>query len=85
MNPGLPIKHCAVMRREVVNHLLVPGPAVYVDCTLGGGGHSRALLEAGETSCKVIGIDRDMDCIAAAHHWGKTVAKSPADAARKLP
>ena len=71
MNPGISIKHCAVMRREVVNHLLAPGPAVYVDCTLGGGGHSRALLEAGETSSKVIGIDRDMDCIAAAHHWGE--------------
>lgn len=65
------VKHCAVMRQEVLSHLLSPGPAVYVDCTLGGGGHSRALLEASETSSRVIGIDRDQDCIAAARDWGK--------------
>ena len=65
------VKHCAVMKQEVLRHLLSPGPAVYVDCTLGGGGHSRALLEASEASSKVIGIDRDQDCIAAAHDWGK--------------
>ena len=72
MIPGLQVKHCAVMKREVVSHLLAPGPAVYVDCTLGGGGHSRALLEAGESSSTVIGIDRDVDCITAAHGWGKS-------------
>ena len=71
MNPGLPVKHCAVMSQEVVNHLLAPGPAVYVDCTLGAGGHSRALLEAGERASTVIGIDRDNDCIAAARDWGQ--------------
>ena len=71
MNPGLPVKHCAVMAQEVVSHLVAPGVAVYVDCTLGGGGHSRALLEAAESSSTVIGIDRDMDCITAARDWGK--------------
>ena len=71
MNPGLLVKHCSVMRQVVVSNLLVSGPAVYVDCTLGGGGHSRALLEAGGRSSTVIGIDRDKDCIAAAHDWGK--------------
>ena len=71
MNPGLPVKHCSVMRQAVVSNLLAPGPAVYVDCTLGGGGHSRALLEAGGRSSTVIGIDRDKDCIAAARDWGK--------------
>lgn len=71
MNPGLLVKHCSVMKQVVVSNLLAPGPAVYVDCTLGGGGHSRALLEAGGDSSTVIGIDRDMDCIAAARDWGK--------------
>ena len=71
MNPGTSVEHCAVMSQEVVNHLLAPGPAVYVDCTLGAGGHSRALLEAGERASTVIGIDRDEDCIAAARDWGK--------------
>ena len=65
------VKHCAVMKQEVLSHLLSPGPSVYVDCTLGSGGHSRALLEASEASSTVVGIDRDQDCIAAAADWGK--------------
>lgn len=65
------VKHCAVMQGEVLDHLLSSSPAVYVDCTLGGGGHSRALLEASEAPSMVIGIDRDQDCIAAARDWGK--------------
>ena len=71
MNASPLVKHCAVMKQEVLSHLLSPGPAVYVDCTLGSGGHSRALLEASEASSTVIGIDRDQDCIAAACDWGK--------------
>ena len=71
MNATPSVKHHAVMRQEVLSHLLSPGPAVYVDCTLGGGGHSRALLEASEASSTVIGIDRDQDCIAAARDWGR--------------
>src|SRR5215213_8997359 len=34
-----------------------------LDCTLGGGGHSAALLDAG---AEVVGVDRDPDAIAAA-------------------
>jgi len=36
-----------------------------LDCTLGGGGHSQALLEAGVQT--VIGVDRDPDALAAAN------------------
>ena len=71
MNVSPLVKHCAVMKQEVLSHLLSPDPAVYVDCTLGSGGHSRALLEASAVSSTVIGIDRDQDCIAAAREWGK--------------
>ena len=46
-----------------VLELLAPGPLV-LDGTLGGGGHSAALLEAGVE--RVIGIDRDRDALAAA-------------------
>lgn len=35
-----------------------------LDCTLGGGGHSQALLEAGVKT--VVGVDRDPDALAAA-------------------
>jgi 16S rRNA (cytosine1402-N4)-methyltransferase len=39
---------------------------VYVDATLGGGGHSAALLDALAPQGQVIGIDRDLDALAAA-------------------
>ena len=37
-----------------------------LDCTLGGGGHSSALLEAGID--RVVGVDRDPDALRAANH-----------------
>ena len=53
--------HEPVMLNEVVS-LLAPGAGkTIVDCTLGGGGHTSALLGAGAT---VIGIDQDPAAIA---------------------
>ena len=45
--------------------LLEPGKGgLFVDCTVGLGGHSRALLESGAT--RVLGLDRDPDALALA-------------------
>lgn len=56
--------HVPVLLDEV-RSLLEPGRGgIFVDCTLGLGGHSRMLLESGAT--RVIGIDRDTDAIAIA-------------------
>jgi 16S rRNA (cytosine1402-N4)-methyltransferase len=49
---------------EVLEHLDPSRGGVFVDCTVGLGGHAKALLDAGAT--KVIGLDRDRDAIAAA-------------------
>ncbi len=49
--------HEPVMVAEVLEHLAPSRGGVFVDCTLGSGGHSRALLEAGAS--KLIGVDRD--------------------------
>jgi len=65
------IQHRAVMERDMCALLLHDRPAIYVDCTLGGGGHARALLHASLTPSEVIGIDRDAACIAASHVWGE--------------
>lgn len=62
------VEHCPVMQQEVLSFLLPHAPTTIVDCTLGAGGHTRALLQA--SSAVVIGIDRDPDCIAAARQWG---------------
>src|SRR5215510_1510622 len=64
------IQHRAVMEHEVCALLVHARPAVYVDCTLGGGGHTRALLHASPPPSVVLGLDRDLACIAAARQWG---------------
>ena len=50
-------EHVSVLAREVLEHLAPRDNCVYVDGTLGGAGHARALLEA--ANCTLIGIDRD--------------------------
>ena len=59
--------HAPVLVREVLALLGLAGGAgrayLALDCTLGGGGHSAALLAAG---AEVYGVDRDPEAIAAA-------------------
>ena len=57
--------HEPVMVAEVIEHLDPSRGGVFVDCTVGLGGHARALLEAGAS--RLIGFDRDP---AAVHHAG---------------
>jgi 16S rRNA (cytosine1402-N4)-methyltransferase len=64
------IEHCPVLEHEICALLLHDRPAIYVDGTLGGGGHARALLHASPAPSVVIGFDRDAYCIAAAQQWG---------------
>ncbi|WP_324670238.1 16S rRNA (cytosine(1402)-N(4))-methyltransferase RsmH [Geochorda subterranea] len=57
--------HRPVMVRQVVE-LLGPRPGgVYVDATVGAGGHARALLER-EPSVRIVGLDRDPEALAVA-------------------
>jgi 16S rRNA (cytosine1402-N4)-methyltransferase len=60
-NPDEPSWHEPVLRDEVTT-LLRPGPGkVFLDGTLGGGGHSAALLAAG---ARVVAVDRDPAALA---------------------
>lgn len=56
-------EHAPVMVDEVVGALEPRDGAVYVDGTFGGGGYTRALLEAAD--CAVLAIDRDPVAVAA--------------------
>ncbi len=56
--------HVPVLLDEVRTLLQPERGGIFVDCTLGLGGHSRMLLDSGAT--RVIGIDRDTDAIAIA-------------------
>ena len=54
--------HVPVMLAEVLAMLQPKAGEHYVDGTFGGGGYTRAILEAAD--CRVLGIDRDPDAIA---------------------
>jgi 16S rRNA (cytosine1402-N4)-methyltransferase len=56
--------HTPVMTAEVLHFLRPEQGGLFVDCTVGLGGHARALLEAGAT--RLIGLDRDPDALARA-------------------
>lgn len=55
--------HKPVLFDEVMENIISEGDAVYVDCTLGGGGHTEGMLERSSTESKVIGIDQDKEAI----------------------
>ncbi len=58
-------KHISVLFDETLNSLNIKDGGVYVDGTLGGGGHSRGILERAK-NVRLIGIDRDIEAIGAA-------------------
>jgi 16S rRNA (cytosine1402-N4)-methyltransferase len=53
--------HVPVMTAEVLQFLRPERGGLFVDCTVGLGGHARAILEAGAT--RLIGLDRDLDAL----------------------
>ncbi len=56
--------HRPVLVKEVVEILLAKGDAgIFIDCTVGTGGHSEALLEASEGNLQLFGIDRDISSL----------------------
>ena len=58
------MRHLPVMTAEVLQQLQPEQGGLFVDCTVGLGGHARALLEHGAT--RLIGLDRDEDALAQA-------------------
>lgn len=58
--------HEPVLLAEVLQWMNVRESGVYADGTLGGGGHSGAMLEASGGTATLYGIDRDENAIAAA-------------------
>ena len=58
--------HVPIMVQEVTDLLLPARGGVFVDGTLGGGGHSEAILQLLPASGRLIGIDRDTTALEAA-------------------
>ena len=58
-------KHYTVMKQEAVDALDCRDGLVYVDCTLGGGGHSELILERIQPNGRLFAFDIDNDAIQA--------------------
>ena len=59
-------KHYSVLLEETIDNLNIKPDGVYVDGTLGGGGHSYQICRRLTDGGRLIGIDQDKDAIAAA-------------------
>lgn len=74
--------HIPVMLPEVIQNLNAHSPGRYLDCTLGGAGHTRAILEA-NSSNHVTAIDRDKAAVERARqalaHFGDRLTLLHAD------
>ena len=58
--------HTTVLLNEMIDSVLTDPHGIYVDCTLGGGGHSFALSQKLADDALLIGIDQDQEAIDAA-------------------
>jgi len=56
-------EHKPVMLNEVLSGLSINPDGIYIDCTLGSGGHSEKILEKLSSQGMLIGLDKDEDAI----------------------
>src|SRR4051794_2285601 len=55
--------HVPVLVQETIEALQVEPGGIYVDCTFGGGGHSRGILDKLGAGGKLVAFDQDADAI----------------------
>lgn len=59
-------KHTSILLNESIDFLITDKDGVYIDCTMGGAGHSRGFASKLSEKGLLIGIDQDDDAIAVA-------------------
>lgn len=59
-------KHVSVLLDECIEALNIREDGIYVDCTLGGGGHSYEIAKRLSSNGRLIGIDQDTSALSAA-------------------
>ncbi|MFZ5651471.1 MAG: 16S rRNA (cytosine(1402)-N(4))-methyltransferase RsmH [Bacillota bacterium] len=65
-NGGSGFSHRPVLLEEVLEGLNVNKDGIYVDCTVGGAGHSHGILALSSPGGRLVGLDQDQDAISAA-------------------
>lgn len=65
MSKNIEFNHTSVLYEELINSLKIKPDGIYVDCTLGGGGHAGGVCEKLDKG-RLIGIDQDEDALSAA-------------------
>jgi 16S rRNA (cytosine1402-N4)-methyltransferase len=58
--------HVSVLLKECIDWLVTDPDGIYVDCTLGGAGHSAEIVSRLSDKGRLVGIDQDEDALAAA-------------------
>ncbi|MBQ9572128.1 MAG: 16S rRNA (cytosine(1402)-N(4))-methyltransferase RsmH [Acidaminococcaceae bacterium] len=58
--------HVSVLLKECIDWLVTDRDGIYLDCTLGGAGHSAAIAARLSEKGRLVGIDQDEDALAAA-------------------
>ena len=65
------MSHIPVLLHEALDALCIRSDGIYLDCTFGRGGHSRAILASLDEGGRLIGFDRDPSAVAAARDLAK--------------
>lgn len=55
--------HIPVLYEEVIEGLQIKPQGIYVDCTFGGGGHSKGILERLDEAGRLVAFDQDADAL----------------------
>jgi 16S rRNA (cytosine1402-N4)-methyltransferase len=63
-----PVRHEPVLLREVIAALAVQPGGRYIDCTVDGGGHAEAILDAASPGGSLLGIDADPEAVTMSRH-----------------
>ena len=65
------MSHIPVLLHEALDALCIRSDGIYLDCTFGRGGHSRAILASLDEGGRLIGFDRDPSAVAVAQDLAK--------------
>ncbi|NOY52474.1 MAG: 16S rRNA (cytosine(1402)-N(4))-methyltransferase RsmH [Deltaproteobacteria bacterium] len=59
----MPMKHLPVLWKESIEGLRIDPDGIYVDCTLGGGGHAERILNRLSPEGRLVGFDSDSEAV----------------------